>query len=249
MRVLFMGGKNIGCACLDYLVERKTNLVGIIVNTDTDVEANRWYRSATETGLRQNIPVFSPRNINSTEGVRLVKSLKPELIVVAYYDQILKNGILSIPKLGSINLHMALAEEYRGCYPTTWAIINGETRVGVTIHYVDEGIDSGDIIAQKELEIKNEYTGRDLYVLCSKAGTELFRETFPLIEAGEAPRRKQKSTANTKYYKREFPSREVDFTKSGKEIHNFIRALIFEPFPSPYIKIGERKFIFKEVKE
>ncbi len=249
MKVLFMGGKNVGCGCLKYLIERQTEqVVGIIVNP-SDIAKDRWYESATDLGFQNNIPVYSVKNINSPTGVSIVRKLSPYIIVVVYYDQILKKEIINIPSMGCINLHMALAEEYRGCYPTTWAIINGEKRMGVTLHYIDEGVDTGDIIAQKEVPITNEDTGESLYEKSTKACIELFREQFPLIVSGKASKKKQITTVKTKYYRREFPSRELDFSKPGKEIFNHIRALLFEPFPPPFFYIGNKKMIIKQDKD
>jgi methionyl-tRNA formyltransferase len=248
MKILFLGGKNVGCGCLEYLLERKKDLVGIIVNP-SDIDRDRWYKSAAEIGFRNSIPVFSLKNINSRESVSFIKQLSPDIIFVVYYDQLLKSDIINIPPMGCINLHLALAEEYRGCYPTTWAIIKGEKRTGVTLHYIDQGIDSGDIIAQREVPISEDDTGRTLYEKCSSAGIELFRNQMPLILSGKSSRRKQIATVDTKYFKREFPSREIDFSKSGKEIYDHIRALLFDPFPPPFFTIGGKKYTIEQETE
>lgn len=247
MRVIFAGGKNVGCGCLEYLLlDREVDLVAVFVNPKSDTAANRWYPSAAEIAMVHGIPVFSPPSINAPKSKEQIRALNPDLLVVVYYDQILKRDVIGIPKRGCINLHMALAEEYRGCYPTTWAIINGEKRTGVTLHYIDEGVDSGDIIAQREVPVDASDTGIDLYEKCTQNAIGLFRETFPLIETGMAPRRRQVSTEQTKYYRREFPSRKIDFGKSGADIYNHIRALTFPPFPPPYFYIGEKKMIIVE---
>jgi methionyl-tRNA formyltransferase len=244
MRVIFAGGKNVGCGCLQYLVmESQADVVAVFVNPESDTAANRWYPSAAEIAMAYGIPVFSPRSINAPKVTEQIRSLNSDLLVVVYYDQILKSAVIGIPKRGCINLHMALAEEYRGCYPTTWAIVNGEKRTGVTLHYIDEGVDSGDIIAQREIPIDASDTGRDLYEKCTQAGIDLFRETFPVIETGTAPRRRQTTTKENKYYKREFPSRKIDFGKSGADIYNHIRAVTFPPFPPAYFYIGDKKMI------
>ena len=245
MKILFMGGKNIGYGCLKLLIASKVDIVGIIVNP-SDTDAARWYESTAELGLHHNLPVFMIEDINSEKGVAYIKELAPDLIIVVYYDKILKKRIIDIPRKGCINLHMALAEEYRGCFPTTWAIMNGEQRCGVTLHYVDEGIDSGDIIEQKEIIIDEGDTGRGLYEKCTRAGIELFREELPRILSDTVKRRKQVTTEKTKYYKRNFPNREIDFSKSGREIYNRIRALIFDPFPPPFFYIGETKYVIKQ---
>ena len=251
MRIVFAGGKNVGCGCLEYLLAEApdTRVVAVLVNSDSDVAPDRWYRSAAELALKHGIPVFAPTSINAPSSVELLEDLAPDMIVVVYYDQILEQEVIQLPKRGAVNLHMALAEEYRGCYPTTWALINDGTRTGVTLHYIDEGIDSGDIIAQSVIPITDSDTGKSLYDKCTDAGIKLFKRTWPEIIAGVAPRRPQKTTERTRYYRRDFPSREVDFSKSGREIYNYIRAMLFKPFPTPYFYIGDKKVIIVEVDE
>lgn len=249
MRIIFIGGKDVGCACLEWLMEEDFEIAAVIVNPN-DTEAGRYFRSATELSRPRGIPTFCPEDINSPESVEQIRSLNPDTIVVVYYDQILKRDLIAVPASGCINLHLALAEEYRGCYPTTWAIINGEERTGVTLHYIDEGIDSGDIIAQKIVPIEKSDTGFDLYRKCTEAGIELFKETFPLIAQGKASRTPQKTTSKTRYYPRKsFPSHEVDLNKSGKELCDYIRALTFPPFPAPCFRIGNRKMVIVEERQ
>jgi len=216
-RVVFMGGKKPGEACLEILRRHPdVELVGNVGNMNGGV----W---------------------NFTGQIR---QLKPDLIIVVYYDYILSPEIIAIPPMGCINLHLALAEEYRGCYPTTWAIINGETRTGVTLHYIDEGIDTGDIIAQTEVPIYPQDTGKDLYERCTRAGVALFESELQSILDGTNDRRPQSSTRRTLSYRRIFPSHEVtDMYHHGK---NYIRALYFPPWPKPYVDIGGRKFYLVE---
>ncbi len=201
MRVLFAGGKNIGCGCLDYLLGSSgVEVVGVVVNRNSDAKSDRWYRSASEIAFEHGVPVYSPKSINSKKFVEFLKTLSLDLIVVVYYDGILKKEVISIPENGCINIHMALAENYRGCYPTTWAIMNGECRTGVTLHYINEGIDSGDIIADIVVSIDDDDTGKSLYYKCTDAGIRLFKETFPSILNGTNRRRPQLKNINTLYY-------------------------------------------------
>ena len=235
-----MGGKFVGYGCLEYLLETQ-DVVGVYVNP-SDTAADRWYPSVSEPALKNHVPVFL-YNVNDSESVATIKSLKPDIITVVYYDQILKSEIINIPPLGAINIHLALAEQYRGCYPTTWALINGATTTGVTIHYISEGIDAGDIIADKEVAISHDCTGEDIYYQLTSVAIDLFKETFPKI-AKITPRKQD--GRNARYYKREFPSREITL---DEKTYNRVRALLFKPFPPPYIKIGKRKFIIKEATE
>jgi methionyl-tRNA formyltransferase len=247
MRILFFGGKNIGCGCLKHIIESRAEVVGVVTNP-SDIEKDRWHESVAEIASNQNIPVFITQNINSAEGISYIKRQSPDIIFVVYFDEILKSEIIGIPPLGCINLHMALAEEYRGCYPTTWAILNGEKRTGVTLHYIDEGIDTGDIISQVKVPITEYDTGKSLYDKCTKAGIDLFHEQFQFIVDGVANRRKQATNSDSKYYKRDYPSREIDFSKDGERILTHIRAHLFEPFPPPFFSIGGKKYIIIEEK-
>lgn len=251
MRVIFAGGKNVGCGCLDYLIDEaeSTEVIAVIVDHESETVQDKWYRSATEIASKKNIPVLAPKNINSSKNEKIISELSPDMLVVVYYDKILKPNIISIPNRGCINLHMALAEEYRGCFPTTWVLLNDEKHTGVTLHYIDESIDTGDIIDQSMFRIQNGDTGKTLYNKCTEAGIELFKKTWPKILDGTASRRPQKTTGKTRYYRREFPSIEVDFNKNGREIYNHIRAMLFDPFPRPYFYIGSKKYTIVEMKE
>lgn len=247
MKIVFMGGKPTGYGILEYLISNDQNIVCVFTNPG-DTAASRWFPSVSELALEKGIPVFMPRKINSPESIENMKAFDPDLIIVAYYDQILKKEIFSIPSMGTINVHLALAEEYRGCYPTTWAIINGEKRTGVTIHYIDETIDGGDIIAQRVVDITHNDTGKSLYFKCIDAAVELFKSTWPSIKSGSNSRRPQ-DASDAKHYKREFPPHKVDFNRAGSEIYDYIRALTFQPFDPPYFYIGEKKMIIIEAEE
>ena len=244
MKILFMGGKRIGCGCLQYLIASEHKLVGVVINS-CDVAANRWYPSACELALRYDIPVFEWTDVNSPDALSSFRILAPDIIIVIYFNQILKRQLINIPSKGCINLHLALAEEYRGCYPTTWALLNDKRRTGVTLHYIDESIDGGDIIAECEVLIEDDDTGRSLYEKCTDAGIQLFSNTLPAIVRGTVQARPQDRTKGV-YHRRVFPSQEVDFNKSGREIYNHIRATLFEPYPPPYFYIGEQKYEIKK---
>ena len=241
MKIVFLGGKKIGYNCLKYLIQHSEIEVALVIpNLESDVLQNRWYPSVTELALTYNIPLLGTKNIN--ENIEEIKQINPDLIFSVYFDQIFKKPIIDIPPKGIINLHFGLPEYYRGCYPTTWAIINGETSTGVTLHYVDEGIDTGDIIAERFIDIKEHYTGKDLYDICTETGFDLFKEMLPLIINDKCEARTQ-INGNAQHYNRDFPSHEV---KLPDDVYNYIRALFFPPFPSPFFYIGNRKITIKE---
>lgn len=241
-RILFMGGKYVGYECLRYLIDNSYLVIGCYVNKEDDSES-RWYESLKELSLKHKIPTFYYEDVNSKDSEVNIRKLSPDIIVVVYYDQILKKNIIVIPPKGCINLHLALSQIHRGCYPTTWSLIRGDEYTGATLHFITEKIDGGPVIGQKKLKIKEDWTGKDLYYQVSDTGIALFKKCFPkldeikpyLIDVSKAP-----------YYKKVFPSLEI---KLDKKTINIIRALIFDPFPAPYIKIGRRIFTIIEYRE
>lgn len=246
VRVIFCGGKNIGCGVLEALIaDPLTEVAAVFVNPDSDVAPNRWHRSATEIAYKHMIPVYAPHSINSPASRRLLESIAPDYIVVTFYDQILSPAVIDVPVKGAINLHMALTEDYRGCYSTTWAIINGTPESGVTLHWIDEGIDSGDIIAQVRHEIEPDDTGKSLYLALTELGIAMFTHEWPRILDGTADR--QPPDHLGQYYKREFPDHDISRYMGSDYWDRWVRALTFEPFPRPYFRLGDRVFEIVEV--
>lgn len=167
-----------------------------------------------------------------------------------YFDNILSQRIFNLAKEGTINLHLADSERYRGCYPTTYAIINGETEYGGTLHYIDEGVDSGDIIDKEVFELKKEWTGKDLYYVATEKGYKLFERNIKNIIKGNVKRKVQKSSTKISYYRRsQFPSHEISFKGTAEETLNRIRALLFPPFSPPYFYLGDKNFTIVGARE
>lgn len=248
MKVVFLGGKNIGYGCLKHLLKKNNiEISSVIINKDGDTQKDRWFQSVTELAIEHDIKIFKPKNINDKTSVDFIKRLHPDMIIVVYYDQILKKDVIRIPKKGCVNVHMGLCEEYRGCYPTTWPIINGEDTAGVTMHYIDEGIDSGDVINQIKVKIDDDDTGETLYNKCTRAGIDLFGDTVDCLFSDTISARKQIKTEKTKtYFRKDFPSHDLDLINKNKELYNYIRALMFKHFSSPFFYIGDKKIILKE---
>ena len=182
------------------------------------------------------------------------ESFEPDLIVVAYYDYILPKEIIDIPKYGCINVHLADAERYRGCYPTTRAILNGDKEYGVTIHYIDEGIDTGDILYKTNFKIPEHTTGKELYDMATKEGIEAFKEFWPKFKAGELKGRKQGDEdyfgQHFAFLQNPFPRkfdklpREIEldeFKEASTEIQQIL-AFDFPPYEGAYIMIGDKKY-------
>lgn len=187
----------------------------------------------------------TPRSLGLEEfGLEDVFHFRPDLIVVAFYDTILKQDVYSIPKLGCWNLHLGDTSRYRGAYPNIRAIENGDREYRVTLHMIDSGIDSGPVLGQKSFPLEPTDCGKRLYEKMTQAGVELFEELYPDLVSGEALKRvyPQEESEASLYYRKDF-RREI---KVPEEVRNQVLARTFPPFPPPYFMVGDRKFIITE---
>ena len=243
-RIVFLGGKNIGAACLRFMLKEGYDIAAVILNPRELYDRQRWYNSTAEVALNNGIPTLSFKTINSREAIHFLEFLSPDLMFSIFFDEIYSQDIIRIPPMGMINLHMALSEEYRGRFPCNYTILNREKKTGVTLHYIDKGVDTGDIIGTMEVQIDKADTASSLYNKCTVAGFELFKKYLASMIQGNAPRREQRTVDEVKVHTRkDLISKEIDFSKSGSEVYNFIRAWTFPPFEPPYFYIGDKKMI------
>ena len=176
--------------------------------------------------------------------------MAPEIIFIIGGTQIVPKEILDIPKLGCLNIHPALLPKYRGRYSTAHAIFNGEKYTGATLHWMDEGLDSGPIIMQKRVAVSPDDTAKSLYdKVLTQTGAELFEKFLALWLSGKTiPARPQNENLAT-YFPKGLPNNgQLDWSWSGKKIKNFIRAMTFEPFPPAKFNLGKKEMIIIDKK-
>ncbi|HBF1865532.1 TPA: methionyl-tRNA formyltransferase, partial [Clostridioides difficile] len=176
--------------------------------------------------------VYQPVKARDKEFIDKIKSLNPDVIVVVAFGQILPKEILEIPKLGCINVHVSLLPKYRGAAPINWVIINGEEKTGVTTMYMDEGLDTGDMILKTEVNLDENITAGELHDKMMNIGAETLKETLRLIEEGNAPREVQNHEEFSYAPIMNKSLGNIDFSKSAREIHNLVRGV--NPWPSAY---------------
>ena len=238
-RVVFMGTPTFSVPVLDALI--KNYKVKAVV-TQPDKQVGRSGKLASppvkELALENNILVLQLNNIK--EQYREVIDLEPDLIVTCAYGQILPKELLDYPKYGCINVHASLLPKLRGGAPIHRAIINGHTKTGITIMYMAEGMDSGDIITQSEIEILDTDTTSTLHDKLSKLGSELLIETLPSIIDGTNKRIPQESSLVTfaPIIKKE--DEKINFNKTSREVYNQIRGL--NSFPGAYFMLEGKRF-------
>ncbi len=189
-----------------------------------------------------NIPVVQPRNVNSEDFLRQVQVLSPDLCLSISYNQILKTGLLQAAPLGTINFHAGKLPYYRGRNVIIWAIINGETEIGLTSHFVDEGIDTGDIIHQELLPIEWTDTYGEVLARIVKRFPGFVMRTVGSVASGNYERRSQRDAAGTYFGAREAGDEWLDWSDTSFNIHNKIRA-IAHPGPGARTMMGTEPLI------
>lgn len=234
LRILFMGTPDFAVATLQTLVDNDYDIVGVITAPDRPAGRGRKLNeSAVKTyAVAQNLTVLQPTNLKNEDFVQQLKALKANLnIVVAF--RMLPEVVWNMPKYGTFNLHASLLPNYRGAAPIHWAIINGETKTGVTTFFIDEKIDTGAIILQKELAIANDETVGTLHDKLMHVGSQLVLKTVDLIQDGDVKTIIQPKTDELKTaFKLNKDNCKIDWHLDIHHIYNKIRGL--NPFPAAW---------------
>lgn len=234
MKVIFMGTPDFAVGTLRAIIEAGHE-VSLVV-TQPDKPKGRGGKMAIsavkEAALEYELPIFQPDRIRKEENIAYLREYEADVIVVVAFGQILPKEILEMPKYGCVNVHASLLPKYRGAAPIQWAVIAGEKVSGVTTMHMDEGLDTGAILLQRELELAEDETGGSLFDRLSQVGAELLVETLKGLEEGTISERAQDDSlaSHTSIIKKSFG--EIDFTKPAKEIECLIRGL--NPWPSAF---------------
>ena len=230
MRIVFMGTPDFAVCVLQGLIDQyKDSIVGVVSQPDKLVGRHQVLTNTPvkELALKYQIPVLQPVKIR--EEYQGVLDLKPDIIITCAYGQIIPKEILDYPKYGCINVHASLLPKYRGGAPIHKAIIDGCDKTGVTIMYMDVGMDTGDMISQREIPILDEDNLESVHDKLSVLGRDLLLETLPHIIDGTASRTVQNHEEATFAYNIKREEEHIDFTKNSKDIFNLIRGL--SPIP------------------
>ena len=247
LRIVFMGTPDFAVGILDTIYQNNYEIVGVI--TAPDKPAGRGQKVSTsavkEYAVSKNLHLLQPTNLKSEEFLAELKSLNANLHVVVAF-RMLPEVVWKMPKLGTFNLHASLLPEYRGAAPINWAIINGETKTGVTTFFIDDKIDTGAMILSKETAIATNESAGELHDRLMQLGSEAVIETLHLIEAGKATTTLQTENPDVKTaYKLNKDNCKIDWSQSGKTIFNLIRGLSPYPAAWTYIKDGENEWNVK----
>jgi methionyl-tRNA formyltransferase len=248
MKIVFMGTPDFAVPCLEALVKNGYDVAAVV--TQPDKPAGRSQSAlkppaVKEAAIRLGISnVLQPEKVRTSEFAETLRKLGPDVIVTAAYGRILPKSVLDIPEYGCINVHASLLPKYRGAAPIQWAIINGDSRTGITTFFMDEGMDTGDILLMKETEIDQDMNAQELFDRLKVLGAEVLLETLEGLRNGTLARTPQDHSKATYVTMMTRETGLIDWSKSAQEIHNLVRGT--DPWPGAYTYFrGKRLKIWK----
>ncbi|WP_332108463.1 bifunctional UDP-4-amino-4-deoxy-L-arabinose formyltransferase/UDP-glucuronic acid oxidase ArnA [Serratia ureilytica] len=232
---------DIGCAGLKALTEAGYDVQAVFTHTD-DPGENNFFSSVARLGAELDLPVYAPEDVNHPLWVDRIRELQPDVIFSFYYRHMLSDEILSLAPLGGFNLHGSLLPRYRGRAPVNWALVNGETETGATLHKMVKRPDAGDIVGQQKVAIADNDTALTLHKKVLEAAQAVLKEQLPKLKNGTATFTKQDESQASYFGRRTAADGEILWHKSAKEINNLVRA-VTEPYPGAFSYLGQRKLI------
>ncbi len=249
MKIVYMGTPEIAAVILESLIARGEEIAAVV--TQPDKPKGRGYEMSfskvKQVALAHGLTIYQPAKVKEEEFLVLMEQIAPDLIVVAAFGQILPKRLLDLPRYGCINVHASLLPKYRGAAPIQYAILNGERETGVTIQYMAEGLDTGDILTREIVPIAEDETGGSLYNKLAVAGAKVLDTALCQIALGKASRTPQ-DEAEANYVgtiKKEMGR--LDFSCTAKELERRVRA--FDPWPGTYANLNGKMLKFWRCEE
>ena len=242
MRVMFMGTPDFSVYSLKLLVEEGYNVTSVV--TQPDKKKGRGHKMAHppvfDYAFENGIEIFQPENLKKENFEEILINQNPDIIVVAAYGKILPEYVLNYPKYGCINVHASLLPKYRGAAPIQRCIIDGEDKTGVTIMYMEKGLDTGDMILKKEVEITRDDNYESLHDKLANIGTIALKEALKLIENGNFTREKQNDELSNYAPMIDKETAKIDWSKNAEDVFNLVRGLY--PYPKAYTTYDAKLF-------
>ncbi|MGI6006783.1 MAG: methionyl-tRNA formyltransferase [Ruminococcus sp.] len=241
MRVVFMGTPDFSVGTLKALAEAGYDIAAVVTQPDKPRGRGKAMQPTPvkEAALSLGLPVLQPEKVREESFLNQVESLKPDVIVVVAFGQIIPGRLLKIPPLGCINVHASLLPDYRGAAPIQWAVIDGKKESGVTIMRMDEGLDTGDMISRTVVPLDSDETGGSLFEKLSQAGARLLVDTLPSLENKTAVFEKQPEISPTPYASMITKKMgDIQWDKPAVQLERLIRGL--NPWPSAYTRVARK---------
>jgi methionyl-tRNA formyltransferase len=250
MRIVFIGVVTSGWFSLKTLLEKKANIVGIFTADNQKMAEYSgmhpsYFGNFDELAKKYAVPLYKIDTVQSPIDLDMLRALEPDLIYCIGWPQLIRKDLLKFPKYGCLGIHPTLLPERRGGAPLNWGIIDGLQKSGVTLFYFNEGVDSGDILAQKSFEITLDDNCQTVLEKVNRISAELVSNTYPLLEKGKAIRTPQDNSKATYTRRRRLEQGVIDWRMTSLSIHNWVRGLSL-PFPGAFTYWQRKKVIVWE---
>ena len=238
IRIVYMGTPDFAVEPLEAIIKAGYEVAAVVTQPDKQKGRGKEVKMTPvkECALRHGIPVFQPVKIKEPEAVAELEKYQADLFVVAAFGQLLSEEILNMPEYGCINIHASLLPAYRGAAPIQWAVLNGEKESGVTIMQMDKGLDTGDMLLKRSVELSPKETRDSLHDKLMHLGAELIVEALPKLEKGELVPEKQKDELSSYAKKLTKAMGQIDWSKDAVSLERWIRGL--NSWPSAYTFFG-----------
>lgn len=232
---------NVGVRCLRVLLDQGVQVPLVLTHADSPTE-NIWYDSVAEVCADRGIEAITVDDANHPHVVARIRALAPDFLFSFYYRKMLGAEILGIPKRGALNMHGSLLPEYRGRVPTNWAVINGETETGASLHYMEVKPDAGDLVAQSSVPILGDDTAHEVFQKVVVAAEITLVRALPQLVAGTAPRVPLDLKSGSYFSGRKPEDGRIDWQRSAQQIYNLIRA-VAPPYPGAFADFRDARVI------
>ncbi len=241
MRAVAFAYHNIGIVGVRALLSHGFDVPMVFSHAD-DPGENRWFGSVADFCRERGIPVHLPADVNAPPWPETIRAARPDLLFSFYYRSMIRNEILTVPRLGAMNLHGSLLPKYRGRAPVNWVLVKGETETGVTLHFMTEKPDAGDIVGQAKVPIAFEDTALSLFGKMEKAAESLLDALLPRIAAGDIPRRPNEIAKGSYFGGRRPEDGRIDWTQPAVAVYNLVRA-VTRPYPGAFSRLAGEKLL------
>lgn len=245
--IIFIGGRDRGLECLQALITRSEVILHIFCLKEDIHEREKYYLKIQSLAKKQKIPCTLTTSVKNKESIQKIKKLNPKLIVVMGWRTIIPKEILEIPVLKTVAVHESLLPQYRGFAPINWAIINGESQTGVTLFFLDDGVDTGDIIDQITIPINKTETALQIYQKTKQASIDILIKNLDNLKKGLARAKKQAEEKASYCCTRTPEDGMIDWRLDSLSIYNTIRALS-NPYPGAFSLYEDKKITIQKAR-
>lgn len=240
-RILFFGYSEVGYECLSLLLTRGDNVVALVTHDD-DPREKLWFKTPAVAAREAGVPIFTPVCVNTPEWYERFAALRPDLILSVYYRYMIGTRILALARLGAWNMHGSLLPKYRGRAPVNWAVLNGESRIGMTLHRMEKSADTGAIVDQEGVDLGPRDTAEQAFRKALPCARRILERQIDALLAGTARETQQDHSQATYFTGRKPEDGRIEWTQTTARAFNLIRA-VTDPYPGAFTDVGAARLM------